>query len=499
VTVTTPEWVQDAVFYQIFPDRFAASTRVSKPSNLEAWDAPPTPSGFKGGDLLGVAEKLDYLRDLGITAIYLNPVFASTANHRYHTFDYYAVDPILGGNAALRELIDQAHARSIHIVLDGVFNHASRGFYQFNHALENGAASPYLDWFYFNKEWLQAGRPLDAYPRKRVKGDSREHLGYKAWWDLPALPKLNTDTPAVREFIFDVAKHWIDFGVDGWRLDVPSEIDDDSFWREFRRRVKSANPQAYLVGEIWQDAQCWLQGDQFDAVMNYLFTRAVMSYFIGENLDTQEARQAGGYGDIGPISQAEFQAAIDHLLGLYDPAVMRAQLNLLDSHDTPRFITCARGDESALRLAALFMLTYPGAPCIYYGDEIGLDGRHDPDCRKAFPWDESRWNHDLRDFFKRCIALRRAHPALRRGDFKVLYSEQDVYAYARQLDGETVVVALNISRDTRNVSLPVNNVRKENAVLQNAWGQDRHTVTQGTLHDLKLAPRSGLVLTQGDR
>ena len=243
MTITTPEWVQDAVFYQIFPDRFAASTRVSKPSNLEAWDAPPTPSGFKGGDLLGVAEKLDYLRDLGITAIYLNPVFASTANHRYHTFDYYAVDPILGGNAALRELIDQAHARSIHIVLDGVFNHASRGFYQFNHALENGAASPYPDWFYFNKEWLQAGRPLDAYPRKRVKGDSREHLGYKAWWDLPALPKLNTDTPAVREFIFDVAKHWIDFGVDGWRLDVPSEIDDDSFWREFRRRVKSANPQ----------------------------------------------------------------------------------------------------------------------------------------------------------------------------------------------------------------------------------------------------------------
>jgi len=179
--------------------------------------------------------------------------------------------------------------------------------------------------------------------------------------------------------------------------------------------------------------------------------------------------------------------------------VTRAQLNLLDSHDTARFITCARSDESALRLAALFMLTYPGAPCIYYGDEIGLDGRHDPDCRKAFPCDENRWNHGLRDFFKRCIALRRAHPALRRGAFKVLYSEQDVYAFARQVESETVVVALNISRDTRNVSLPVNNVREENAVLQNAWGQDRRTVTQGTLRDLKLAPRSGLVLTQGDQ
>jgi len=299
MTVTTPEWVKDAVFYQIFPDRFAISTRVSKPSNLEAWDTPPTVFGFKGGDLLGAAEKLDYLQDLGITAIYFTPVFTSTANHRYHTFDYFSVDPILGGNAALRRLLDQAHARNIRVVLDGVFNHASRGFYQFNHALENGAASPYLDWFYFNDEWLKAGRPLDAYPRKHFKGyggkASLEQLGYRAWWDLPALPKLNTNTPAVREFIFDVAKFWIDFGIDGWRLDVPGEIDDDSFWSEFRRRVKGANPEVYIVGEVWEAARRWLQGDQFDAVMNYLFTKAVLGYFVGEEMDLEQVRRAGGY------------------------------------------------------------------------------------------------------------------------------------------------------------------------------------------------------------
>ena len=498
MTITTPEWVKDAVFYQIFPDRFATSPRVRKPSNLEPWDTPPTTLGFKGGDLRGVAERLYYLQDLGITAIYLNPIFVSTANHRYHTFDYYAVDPILGGKAALRELIDEAHARHIRIVLDGVFNHASRGFYQFNHTLENGAASPYLDWFYFNDEWLKAGRPLDAYPRQRAKGrsgeSSLEQLGYKAWWDLAALPKLNTRTPAVREFILDVARHWIDFGIDGWRLDVPSEIDDDSFWQEFRRRVKSANPEAYLVGEIWEDARRWLQGDQFDAVMNYLFTKAVLGYF-SDNLDLAEVHRAGGYHDVKPINQRAFTEALDHLMAMYDPAVTHAQLNLLDSHDTPRFLTCTRGDESALRLAALLMFTYPGAPCIYYGDEIGLDGRQDPGCRKAFPWDESRWNRDLREFFKRCIAQRRAHPALRRGTFKVLYSERDVYAFARQLERETLVDALNHSRDTRNVSLPAKDVVEDEVVLQSAWGQARYPVTLGMLHGLKLAPRSGVVLT----
>ena len=191
-----PDWVRDAVFYQILPDRFASSVRVLKPGPLERWDAPPTPDGFKGGDLLGIAEHLDDLRELGITAIYLNPIFASASNHRYHTFDYETVDPLLGGDAAFRELLDEVHRRGMRLILDGVFNHASRGFWPFHHVLENGAASPYRDWFYLDPEVLAGGRSLTAYP-----GHSGEKasLGYQAWWDLPALPKLNHSNPAVRE------------------------------------------------------------------------------------------------------------------------------------------------------------------------------------------------------------------------------------------------------------------------------------------------------------
>ncbi|MEL7672767.1 MAG: glycoside hydrolase family 13 protein, partial [Chloroflexota bacterium] len=264
--IQTPEWVKDAVFYQIFPDRFAKSERVVKPSNLEAWDAPPTVFGFKGGDLLGVEEHLDYLIDLGINAIYFNPIFQSASNHRYHTHDYFQVDPLLGGNDAFRTLLDAAHARGVRVVLDGVFNHCSRGFFQFNHLLECGAQSPYVSWF------TAYGFPLNAY-------DEDHEPNYAAWWNLHALPKFNTDNPQVREFLWNVGEYWVRFGIDGWRLDVPYEIDDDAFWQEFRQRVKGANPDTYIVGEIWRESQRWLQGDQFDAVMNYIFTRATTAFF----------------------------------------------------------------------------------------------------------------------------------------------------------------------------------------------------------------------------
>jgi len=275
--IVTPEWVKDAVFYQVFPDRFARSQAVPRPANLQPWGAPPTNHGFQGGDLVGVTEKLDYLTDLGINAVYLNPIFQSASNHRYHTHDYYRVDPLLGGDDALRRLLDAAHARGMRVILDGVFNHASRGFFQFNHVLECGPQSPYVDWFHVK------GYPLHAY-------DTSQQPNYSAWWNLHALPEFNTDNPAVRRFIFDVARHWIEFGADGWRLDVPSDIDDDDFWREFRRVVKAANPEAYLVGEIWVDevdrtGERWLQGDQFDGIMNYGFTAACIGFFVGDWLD----------------------------------------------------------------------------------------------------------------------------------------------------------------------------------------------------------------------
>jgi neopullulanase len=435
--MTTPEWVRDAVFYQIFPDRFAKSARVPKPSGLEPWDSPPTAHGYKGGDLLGVLEHLDYLQELGITALYFNPVFQSASNHRYHTHDYHQVDPMLGGNAALRELLKAAHARGLKVILDGVFNHASRGFFQFSDILESGPKSAYLDWFRVHNF------PLNAY------GPGR--LGYDAWWELPALPKFNTDTPAVREFLWQVATRWLEFGIDGWRLDVPNEIDDDAFWREFRRRCRAVNPECYLVGEIWDDADRWLEGDEFDAVMNYPFTRAVFG-FVAESLNEAEI-EPSGYQHIPPLDARGFAAEVDRLLCEYRSEVTAVQLNLLGSHDTPRALTVLEDDEAALRLALLLLMTFPGAPCIYYGDELGLTGGHDPASRQGMPWDRTCWNHELLAYIKRLTHLRREHAALRRGSYQTLYAANGLYIYGRRCETERFIGVLNVSKEQRRLEL----------------------------------------------
>ena len=499
--ISTPEWVKDAVFYQIFPDRFARSEHLPKQGlNLEPWDSAPTLYGFKGGDLLGVLEHLDYLQELGITAIYFNPIFASAANHRYHTYDYYHVDPLLGGNETFRQLLDAAHARGIRIILDGVFNHAGRGFWQFHHTLENGDSSPYVDWFFFDHDRLEGYKHFGAYPtvneRQALQSQgSLKAIGYQAWWDLPALPKFNTHTPAVREFIFDVAEHWIRFGVDGWRLDVPAEIDDDTFWQEFRRRVKAINPEAYIVGEIWDESQRWLQGDQFDAVMNYQLTLACLGFFTSKHLDLQETKRAGGYRNkVRHLSGTEFAAQVDHILGLYFPAINQVQLNLLDSHDTPRFLTSASGDLASLELAMLFMFTCPGAPCVYYGDEIGLDGCQDPECRKSFPWEQMKWNKALFSYTKGCISMRHTHPALRRGSYHPLYSSESLYVFGRKLDEETLVIAINAGEQEDSVTFTVDALDLPEGPLETIFGNATATVQNGQVRGLKLAPRSAIVL-----
>jgi neopullulanase len=495
--MNTPEWVKDAVFYQIFPDRFARSQRMPD-IGFEIWDSPPTIHGFKGGDLYGVAEKLDYLNELGITAIYFTPVFASASNHRYHTFDYYSVDQLLGGNEALRHLIDQAHKRKMRVVLDGVFNHASRGFWQFHHVLENGDGSPYVNWFYFDPERLKRRRHWGAYPatgelHALQNGEgSLKAIGYQAWWNLPALPKFNTKTPAVREFLFGVAEYWIKFGIDGWRLDVPGEIDDDSFWREFRQRVRAINPEAYIVGEIWHEAQRWLQGDQFDATMNYLLTAGLLGFCGGSHLSMHEVNRVGGYqGRVTPHMRAEdFASHIDYLLGLYKPEFTQVQLNLLDSHDTPRFLTCVKNDKAALKLAWQFIFTFPGAPCIYYGDEIGMDGGHDPDCRKSFPWDESKWDHDLHDHLKALITLRKAHPILRTGEYKKLYAEHGVIAFERSDAKEKLIVAINASESTRQVEVP----REAGGKPQVLFGQASSITSKDGRVQFTVSARTGIIV-----
>lgn len=482
MTATTPDWVKDAIFYQIFPDRFAKSAELQaqKPHHLETWDSPPTTHGFKGGDLLGVIEHLDHLVELGINAIYFCPIFQSTANHRYHTHDYFQVDPILGGNEAFDKLIDAAHARHIRIVIDGVFNHASRGFYYFNHTLENGKDSPYLDWFTFTKF------PLHAYD------DGQQ--GYAAWWNLKALPKLNTFNPQAREYIMRIGEYWIERGVDGWRLDVPGEIDDDTFWQEFRRRVKAKNKDAYIVGEIWHRSDRWLQGDQFDAVMNYQFTRAAVSFCIGARHADRAMLHDMSYGDITNADAKTFAELVEQVQTWYFPEITYAQMNLLDSHDTARFLTIAKGDKTALKLAWLAMFTYPGAPTIYYGDEIGMGGGKDPDCRRSMIWDETKWDRELFETAKKYIALRNKYRSLRRpGGYARLLAQGLVYAFARQLEGETVIVVMNSGDKPVTLDLNVGAILKDGAQVKHEWGTETSTVEEGKMLALEIPARDGVV------
>jgi neopullulanase len=495
--MSTPDWVQDAIFYQIFPDRFARSSH-NPVANLpfESWDSAPTVHGFKGGDLYGVAEKLDYIKDLGVTALYLNPIFASASNHRYHTYDYYRVDPLLGGNEAFMELLEKAHQREIRVVLDGVFNHASRGFWQFNHVLECGEASPYKDWFFFDPERLSGRKHWGAYPSTHEQKllqheDSITAIGYRGWWNLPALPKFNTNMPAVREFLFSVAEHWIRLGIDGWRLDVATEIDDDSFWQEFRRRVRLINPEAYIVAEIWHESHRWLQGDQFDAIMNYDLTRPIMAFTGGNYLDRRVIHQQSNYRGIqNRIDAREFANQIEHNFGLYQRNITYSQLNLLDSHDTPRFLSCVSGNKDSLKLAWLFLLTYPGAPCIYYGNEIGMDGEHDPYCRKSFPWEESKWDIGLRSYAKEAIALRKQYAALRRGDFRHLWAVDGIYAFSRSLDDKTLMVTLNSSESPQHAEVMYD--QKEIPRILFGAASDM-SITDGRLK-FTVPARSGVVL-----
>jgi cyclomaltodextrinase len=496
VSVQTPDWVKDAVFYQIFPDRFARSQtlQAAKPRHLEAWDDPPTSLGYKGGDLLGVAEHLDHIQDLGATAIYFCPIFQATANHRYHTHDYYVVDPLLGGNAAFRKLLDEAHRRGLRVVLDGVFNHVSRGFFYFNDILENGQASPYLDWFTIRSF------PLNAY-------DSSRPPGYSAWWGLRQLPRLNTDNPGVREYLMRIAEYWMRQGIDGWRLDVPQEITAAGFWEEFRTRVKAINREAYIVGEIWSEATSFLQGDRFDGVMNYVFAASTLAFAAGERIVPAMA-EGRGYNPLEPMPGANYAEKLNWLLGLYPWEIQLTQLNLLDSHDTARAITLCGGDAPSVRLATLLLMTFPGAPCIFAGDEIGQEGGlPDYDTRRSFPWGRPEaWHNDVLAYHRELIALRRAQRPLRRGTFQSLCADADTIVFARRFSGDVLLVAANRGVAPRRIEVPVNDLYLTVSSMEvvyprpelTAWGSFEGGASTGRVLGgklvLNLAPRSGVVL-----
>ena len=499
MTADTPGWVRDAVFYEIFPDRFAASDRVPKPGPLEPWDAPPTRHGFKGGDLLGIVEHLDYLEDLGVTALYLTPIFQSASNHRYHAYDYLKVDPMLGGDEALRALLDAAHGRGMRVILDGVFNHSGRGFWPFHHVLENGASSPYRRWFHIDDEALDAGRPLLAYPSP---GTPSSELGYLAWWGMPALPKLNTREPDVREYLLTVAEHWLRFGIDGWRLDVPEEIEDESFWPAFRERCRAVRQDAYLVGEIWHVAPEWLRGDRFDALMGYPLAYAAMGFAGGSRLDMAVVHGHPEYAlNIEPLDGLAFAGRLTDLLAAYEPEAVAAQLNMLGSHDTPRLRTVLGDDVTGIRLATLIQMTLPGAPCVYYGDEIGMTGGNDPDCRRAFTWDERSWDHELHSFVRSLARERQLDATLRTDHVEILAASGGAVAYQRRLGDARTIVAINAGDDSMRLDLGLDlpdGTALTSVDLPGGFGAVRRgSVVSDGVAEVELDPRSGALLRPG--
>jgi len=403
-----PGWVPDAVFYQIFPDRFANGDPSLDPEGVVPWSAKPTRSNYFGGDLPGIQSHLDHLEHLGANAVYLTPIFEADRAHRYDTADYLRIDHRLGDLEVFERFLAAAHARGIRIVLDAVFNHCGEGHWAFRHVRAHGAESPYVDWF-----------RIDGYPVVRDPVPN-----YATCMDCKYLPQFNHDNEEVREYLFGVAEYWTRLGIDGWRLDVPFLIGFD-FWREFRRRVKAINPDLYIVAEVWEPAIEWLEGDTADGAMNYPLRDVILDFASGRSPSQRFA---------------EDLEALSHALPRESHTAM---LNLLGSHDTERVLTHLQDSVEALRLAVALLVTSPGPPMIYYGDEIGTVGASDPGCRTAMQWDEATWNTDLFDWHRRLIEARKEHPALRRGSDEVVPVSDRLLIRHRVVEGDTVMVVVN--------------------------------------------------------
>ncbi|AZZ91965.1 maltodextrin glucosidase [Hahella sp. KA22] len=434
----TPQWVWDQVFYQIFPDRFRIGDDVfasisqepdedKEQTPLSDWDAIPDPSRgsseFFGGDLNGVTDALPYLHDeLGVSAIYLNPIFASHSNHRYDTDDYSQVEPRLGGEPALLRLREETRARDMRLILDAVVNHTSVHHSWFQQA--QAGNEQYRAFYNFNSE----GR-------------------YAAWKGFESLPKLNYANPEVAAAMYSgdnaILRHWLrpPYAVDGWRLDAvhmlgegPSAHNNATHMRGMRECVKQEAPQTYLLGEHFFEATEWLQGDQEDGAMNYYgFAHPLRAWLAGLDIS----------GHPGAIDGREFAAWLAEARAAVPCPIQLSQLNLLDTHDTPRFLTLLQGDRDLYKLALGLLFTYSGAPCLYYGDEIGLPGGGDPDCRRPFPWDRERWDIDILNWCKTLIALRKSTPALCRGGHIDLWADTDCYCFARTAKEGSVIIAAN--------------------------------------------------------
>jgi glycosidase len=454
------KWVSQGIVYQIFPERFyngnPENDSLALKSDefhynelwieggpfLSAWEDPISPQHcchqYFGGDLAGIIGKLDYLKDLGVTALYLNPIFDSGSAHGYDTHDYMKISPKFGTEEDLQELLNEAHKREMRVILDFVPNHTGLGFWAFQDIVKNGEDSPYWDWYFIHK-W-----PFSP-------GDSS---AYEGWWGLGSLPKLNTGNPEVREYLFKIVRHWLNFGADGWRVDVPNElVKAQAFFREMRQIAKMEKSDAYLIAEIWQLNSSWVQGDQYDSLMNYALGRDILFNFTKGSIDGESAL-----------------ANLSRYFAAYGENVTAMGFNLVSSHDTGRILTDLGGGNfgdlpnpgavERLKLLSTLFYTLPGAPVIFQGDERGILGEKEFYDSHRYPIQWDTVDESLISHYKKLSQLRCEMPALTSSVIRVYYGTDNLLSFFRgeQGSGEVLVVANNRT-ETVKFELPSGNWR----------------------------------------
>ncbi|APF24345.1 glycoside hydrolase family 13 protein [Clostridium butyricum] len=403
-------WLQEAVVYQIFVERFCDGDKSIDPEEALEWGSDVTTNSKFGGDLQGIIDKLDYLEDLGVNLIYLTPIFKSSSNHKYNTCDYYKIEPQFGTLDKAKELVLKCHERNIKIVFDAVFNHSGSDFFAFKDILKNQQKSKYTNWYF-----------IDNYPVDINKCNYYTFADY-----ISTMPKFNTSNEDVKEYLLNVGAYWInEVGIDGWRLDVCDEV-DHCFWRDFKKKIKHSKKDAILIGEIMHESSSFLKGDQLDSIMNYPFKGAMIDFFGNRSINAEE------FDDI---------LAKNRVIYMYD--INRQLWNLIGSHDTSRFLTECEEKIERMKLAIVFQFTYIGVPYIYYGDEIGLAGGEEPQSRKCMIWDSKEQNCELLEFYKKMIKIRKENKVLIYGDYKTVYCKDNIIAFIREDKDNKVLVIIN--------------------------------------------------------
>ena len=412
-----PQWAANKVVYQIFPSRFATTQPVDK----ELWyKAPITPMDDLHGNLRGIIEHLDYIKDLGIDVVYLTPIFKSNSCHKYDTIDYYQVDPSFGTTEDLKELVQKSHERGMKVVLDAVYNHSGREFFAFQDILEKGEKSKYLDWYF-----------IDELP---PRGEWGEIPNFKCFGYYGGMPKLNLKNPEVEKYITDVACYWIkECDIDGWRLDVGDEI-SHFFWKNFRKAIKAVKKDMLIIGEIWHYAGDFLEGDEWDTVMNYPFYLNLIDLLADEKINVSQFVQNLGY-----------------LKGRLNKKCYPLMWNLIDSHDTARFLHLCHDNKKKQHLAAAFQLLLPGMPMVYYGDEYAMPGANDPDCRRGMYWDEEYQDKEMYNWYKKLMQVRKTHACIVEGEMieTIANDDEDTIVMIRKNGEETIAMLFNCGNSAK--------------------------------------------------